>query len=138
MTVCRKRGAEFLHCQFKVEDFWAPGSKCPKERFEECFFGFREPQKCQKALLGAHFPSEALRARRPKALQKHSLGHFPARAPGTPVNGGRDRNITEWFEVLTKKMPNKKVTCFCNDLGCGGTVGAEKDYIPLGPLGLHN
>ena len=58
----------------RFECSWAPGSKCPKE----CFLtDFWHSWGCtQKSLSGA------LRARCPKALKKHSAGHFPARPPG--------------------------------------------------------
>ena len=50
----------------------------PQRVLFECFLallGLKTPENTQKTLFGA------LRARLPKALGKHSLGHFPARAP---------------------------------------------------------
>ena len=43
-------------------------------------FGVLQLQKCQRARLGALFG--ALWGRRTKSLEKHSSGHFPARARG--------------------------------------------------------
>ena len=56
------------------ECFWAPGSECPKECFSRAF-GHFWGSKSTKSF-------GALHARCPKPLKKHSVGHFPARAPG--------------------------------------------------------
>ena len=60
------------------ERFWAPASECPQECFSSALWPFsapKTPKNTQKALFGA------LRGRCPKSLKKHSVGHFPARAP---------------------------------------------------------
>ena len=68
------------------ERFWAIASECPKECFLSAFGPFLRPKSTQQALFGA------LRGNCPKSLKKHSVGHFQARVPGTPVSGGRDCN----------------------------------------------
>ena len=59
----------------------APGSECPTKCFLSAFWnsrflGPKVPKNTRKALFGA------LRARCPKSLKKHSVGHFQARGPG--------------------------------------------------------
>ena len=63
----------------EIECFWAPGLECPKECLLSAFWRFFSP-KSAKSTQKAHFG--ALRARCPKALEKRSVGHFPARGPG--------------------------------------------------------
>ena len=73
--------------------FWAPVSECPEECFLSVFFGVFLPQKKQKK----------------KNTQKALRGALSGPGPwGTPVNGGRDRNL--------------RLQCMCSGFASAATL----------------
>ena len=72
------------------ECFWAPALECPKECFSSAFLALLFGAKKLTQALNKHCLGDS-EAGAQKHSKKHSVGHFPARAPEAPVNGDRDR-----------------------------------------------